>query len=224
MADKEKPIKLVTPQGTAMYPYLNKPDFGNERFKKPDGEYGLQLRMTVAEGQEVIDTLDSLADATFDAAVKENGGKKFKIVKGKKKELERNKPYVLEVDEEGKETGNVIFRFTMKANYKDAKTGEVRQNTPKLFDAAGGPLGKTAVWGGSLVKVAATLRPYGGELGYGVKCYLNAVQVIKLQSGGGGDASSFGFGKEEGYVSEASSEGFSDESSSGGGDDSSDDF
>ena len=40
-----KRISLVTPKAPFRFPKLSEPDYGNEKFPKPDGEYTVQLVM-----------------------------------------------------------------------------------------------------------------------------------------------------------------------------------
>ena len=70
-----------------------------------------------------------------------------------------------------------------------------------MFDATGKPIAKdTIVWGGSEMKVSYELVPYHTTLvGAGVSLRLKAAQILKLVSGEGAAASSYGFSKEEGF-------------------------
>ena len=70
-----------------------------------------------------------------------------------------------------------------------------------IFDAKGKPI-KGDIGHGSIVKLAVSLAPYAvSATNYGIAIYLNGVQVITMKHRGeyGADASSFGFGAEEGY-------------------------
>jgi hypothetical protein len=85
---------------------------------------------------------------------------------------------------------------------------------------------KTQVWGGSTVKVAFEIVPYGVRqysptMGVGVSLKFSAVQIIDLKTGTGKDAKAFGFGEEEGYSQGA----FTDaEAEAGQADDASEEF
>jgi hypothetical protein len=71
-----------------------------------------------------------------------------------------------------------------------------------LFDAKGKPILKIeSVWGGSEVKVSYEASPYfiPGTGAAGLKLRLNAVQILKLVSGGNRDAGAYGFGEEDGF-------------------------
>ena len=184
--------RLITPKGVAVYPRLNTPD---TKFN-PEGVYSLRLRMSEEDAAEMMADLDARAQASYDKAVKDNGGKTFKLVKGKKVELEKNDTYIRVLDDDGESfTGEIEFSFSMKATYKD-KDGKVHKRKPGLADGKGKELKKPPnIYGGSIVKVNYTPSEYQINTASGVKLYLNAVQILTLVSGGGGD---MGFGAEEG--------------------------
>lgn len=199
---KQKREKFTTARGLFVYPRINKADTKY----KADGEYSLKLHLPVAEVTALMATLDEDADKALAAAIEANDGKNFVMIKGKKKPIERNAPYfeVLEDDGETK-TGMVEFKFGANATFKDSKDGDkIKPRTPPgIFDAKGKPT-KVQVWSGSEGKVSYTKGPYFIKAtgAAGVKLYLEAVQILKLVSGSGQDASQFGFGAEEGYEAE----------------------
>jgi hypothetical protein len=97
-----------------------------------------------------------------------------------------------------------------------ATTKDGKPRSPKLFDAKGKGIdaSRVNVGGGSLIKVSFSVGTNGDDrAGYympstkeaGIKLYLNAVQIIKLEEWSSGSASSFGFEEdEEGYSYEES--------------------
>ena len=143
-----------------------------------------------------------MVDATIAELVKEALVKlKTKNKKAKESDVKRSVlPYKAACDDQGEETGEIELGFKQKAIIKNAK-GETFELCPKVFDASGKELIKTpAIYGGSILRVAYQIVPYNvPALGVGASLRLNAVQIIKLVSGGG-DAASYGFGEEEGYV------------------------
>lgn len=46
---KKRPT-YTTPTGTFKYPALTKPDYGNEKFPKPDGEFKTRVIMSTIRG------------------------------------------------------------------------------------------------------------------------------------------------------------------------------
>lgn len=194
MAIQKLPL-LKTPAGTAIYPHLTNPD---TRFV-PEGQYQVKLRIPSEEAQALIADLDKAFADAQEVAKEKNPGKKIK---------EATKPYVMEEDDEGNDTGNVVVSFKCKAQITDKK-GNTRANSPKIFDSKNQEFPKDEeIWGGSTLRVAFNAIPYYTAMaGAGVSLRLKAVQVIELVSGGGGSSgASYGFGEEDGYVAPAAQE------------------
>jgi hypothetical protein len=201
MADKPKNLRGITPAGLFQYPFLVKPDYGNEKFPDPDGTFKVNLRLTEAEAQPLLELLQPVYDQAMEDG--KEGFSKLKVEQRKKlKALTENPLYAEEYDKETEEpTGVIVFKFTSKASGTNAKKERWERTIP-LFDAKGKPFKPRMVGGGSLGKISFEAAPYfvPGTGSAGVKLYLNAVQILDLvESGGGRDASAFGFGAEEGY-------------------------
>lgn len=190
MAQPKLPM-LKTPAGIAIYPHLNKPD---TRFN-PEGQYQVKLRIPSEEAKDLIAAIDSVIAEEIAKAKKENPKKAVK---------EATKPYAIALDDEGNETDEYIFSFKAKA-VLSLKDGNKIPVTVKLFDAKGGVFPQEdTIWGGSKLKIAFNAAPFNTAMaGIGASLRIKAVQVIDLVTGGGGNASSFGFGEEEGYVATA---------------------
>lgn len=190
-------IGVVSPEGIAIYPHLTQPD---TKFNAM-GEYKVSLSVDKSEAAPLIGNIEAAMERA-----------KKMVPKGKRPKL-AEPPYFDELDDEGQETGRVVFKFKMKAkiNTKDGRTIEMK---PKLFDASGTLMGDVdSIWGGSKLRISADLVPYYvATTGAGVSARLKAVQIIDLKTGGGADASSFGFEATEGYsapqVTTAQDEGF----------------
>jgi len=230
MADAKRPKlqNVMTCKGIAQWPKLTSPDTK----WSPDGEYKVGVILPAEKAADIVTALEEARKKVYQetkAMLQENISqlKGEKLAKAKKAlnditlgEL----PCKPVFDEEGNETGDVVLNFKMKAQRKDKKSGSVVQMAPKLFDASGQPLPKgIEIWGGSTIKVAGQINPYyiPGTNTAGAGLRLSAVQVIALRTSGGGDAASFGFGKEDGYTAPKSAgeeEGFSDESGDDDGD------
>lgn len=211
MAEKRKKNPTFTsPKGTFKFPRLNEPD---TKFKE-EGEYSVKLVVNPDDAgvQELIEKIDAAAAECLEAA-KDAEKTPAKAKKWETKYL----PYADVEDDEGEPTGEIEFKFSMKASGTNKKTGKAWKRSPALFDAKGKPLGKDApqIWGGTIGKVNFEIIPYRPtiQVGASVKLALNAAQIIDLVSGGGSrDASEYGFGEEEGYEAEdETSEGFEDE-------------
>ena len=212
MADKKKTPKITTPKGIAVYPKLTKPD---TKFKA-EGEYSIKLRVS----QDVADQIvakhlvpileDFKKTDDFQAKAKKVGIKKIKQLDWYK---EVN-------DDEGNATGDVELSFKAKASGKKKDGSEWKRGPIAVFDAKGTPAKNVQVWGGSEVKVSFTPMPWINPKGeYGIKLGLEAVQVIKLVTGGERGASDYGFGEEEGFTAEDDAAPAGDDAGSGGGGD-----
>lgn len=213
MSDRK--IKYVTPAGVAVYPRLNEPD---TKYKK-EGEYSVKLRFKPSElPAEWLAQFEALLDESFEQKKAELIEKKHGA---KAKSLTRRDVVQEEMDREtGEPTGYVTINCKMKAS-GISKAGKPWSRKPVLFDAARNTLDPApAVWGGSVLKVAGEAMTYyaPNDNIVGVTFYLNAVQVLKLVTGGGGDASSFGFGEEEGFTAEPSAGAVFDDTSAESGD------
>ena len=186
---KEKLPSIVTPTGTAVYPYLNRPDTQFD----PDGEYKVGLVLKTDEAQGLIQSIDKAMADALDKAKQDNPTKAKKI-------KQASPPYTDVTDDEGAETGEIKFNFKMKAKIT-TKDGTVITQRPGVFDAAGNVLGSDiTVGGGSKMKVSAELAPFFTDLvGAGITLRLKAVQVLELVQYQGKTADKYGFKSEDGY-------------------------
>lgn len=210
MAQQKKRPILTSPRGRFSYPKLTEPD---TKFKD-EGEYSVKLIVPAdAPGvQALIAQIDREGEEALEEA-KANA----KTAKEKKEWAINNTPYEVLEDDDGNPTGEVSFKFSMKASGVSKKTGKPWTRKPALFDAKGRPI-KTAisVGGGTIGKVSFQVVPYtpNAKIGAGIKLALEAAQIIDLKSFGERSAAEMGFGAEEdGYDHEAESQGAADESS-----------
>lgn len=199
MADfkKTKQINILTPTGIAVWPKLNAPD---TKFKA-GGEFKVGLRLSAEQAQPLIDKFEAELAYYFDSEKAElmQGDGKSKA-KAKALKLATDKPYKMEVDDEGDETGNIVFNFKMPNRIpREGKADIVL--FPDFFDAGGKSLkNPPEVWGGSKLRISGQLRPFNMALtGVGLSLRLQAVQIIELTTKGSRDATGYGFGAEEGY-------------------------
>lgn len=189
---KQKLQQIITPAGIAVYPWLNKPD---TKFDD-DGVYRVTLRVPEAEAQELVDTLQEAFDLNL-----EEQSKKFPS-KGKKPGIKAcaDLPWGEFLDDDGNETGEIAFTFKMKAVVRP-KNGDSWIQRPRIFDTQKQPLKDCQIGGGSTLKIAAEIYPWGTlKLGAGISLRLKAVQVLDLVEFGGRSAEGYGFEEEEGYV------------------------
>lgn len=207
--------RYITDEATTLFSRLDEPDTKYD----DDGVYTIMFAL---DGSNP--SVQSLIQ-DIDAAVEE----KLERTKGELKAADRKKlsthhPYEEELDEETEEpTGRFIFKTKTKASGKK-KSGETWHKKVPLFDAKGKPT-KSIPMGGSTVKVSMNPKQYyaGGQKTCGLTFYLNAIQVIEL-SGGGGSASSFGFGEEDGFEDDGSADDAGNDDASEDDDDNRKDF
>src|SRR5690606_28140568 len=120
MADKKpKNPEFTTPRGTFVFPKLTEPDYGNEKFPKPDGEYSVNLRLSLADAEEFVEKkLKPHLDAAY-AAAREEFAKLPVGTRKKLGDITQNDLFKIEYDKETEEeTGYVLFKFAMKAGGK----------------------------------------------------------------------------------------------------------
>lgn len=206
MADekKQKFVRTTTPKGRASYPWLNRPD---TKFDA-DGVYKCNLVVPKKDAKKLIALIDAEAKKALVAAGEANPKLKKTIKAG---EL----PYYAETDDEGEETGNIVFKTKQRARIT-TKKGEVIEKTIPLFDASGAKV-KANVGGGSVLKLNIELAHYymAAQKSAGVTLRLQAAQIIDLvEFGSGGSAESYGFGSEDGYVGSASADDDDDDNTS----------
>lgn len=194
-------------KGTFVYPRLNSPD---TKFKA-EGEYQVRVRVSAEEAQPVIEKVDELAQQAYDeakAAIEEEIAEATRAKKpiGKLKEkLAKlkftDKCYKDALDDDGNPTGEVEFNFKMTASGTSKKDGKPWSRAPQVFDGKGKELKGRAIpsiWGGTIGRVDGFYNPFCTAVGAGVSLRLEAVQIIKLQSGSGNaSAAQRGFAAEE---------------------------
>lgn len=214
MADRKKAPKFTTPRMTLLFPKLDKPDYGNEKYPKPDGEYSTQalIKGDSPEAKKFIAQLMPLYEEAMEWA--EQQFKALKVETRKKLgSVTRNDLFGTVYDNETEEpTGDIRFKFAMPASgirNKGKKNEEKWTAAPAIFDAKGKPMRKCPqIWSGTTAKISFTVGLNAdGSPGYfipgtgaaGLKLKLSAVQIIDLVSGGQRSASSYGFEEEDGY-------------------------
>ena len=155
----------VSVAGEAIYPHLMKPDV---RFNEL-GEYKVTLKIGKQDASQMVKDINQAIEDSLAKAQKDNKGKTVKSAP---------KPFK-------EESGNVFFKFKMKASGVNKKTQEKFTQRPQLLDSKKNPISpNTSIWGGSIMKIAYEPFPYFTPmLGAGVSLRLKAVQVIKLVEG-----------------------------------------
>ena len=162
-------IKIVTPRGIAVYPWLNRPD---TKFS-PDGDFKVTLKVEAKEAAPLIEKLDEALTKYQEQQAK---------VDPKIGRYSITPPYEEELDDQGNLTGNYLFKFKQKAKIH-TKDGRVIDMKVALVDASRAPT-SVNVGGGSEIKIAATVFPYAMSTtkSIGLSLRPSAVQILSLVS------------------------------------------
>lgn len=186
MAQKNH-IKIVSPRGTAVYPWLNRPD---TKFSA-DGDYKVTLKVAAADALPLIQKLDEIISDYQSQQTKADP---------KLGRYNVSPPYEEEMDDQGNLTGNFLFKFKQKAKIhtKDGRTIDMKV---ALVDASRTPT-TVNVGGGSEIKIAATVYPYAMSTTktIGLSLRPSAVQILSLAESGSNVVSMFD--DEDGFKAE----------------------
>lgn len=197
--DVRKLPQYTTAVGELAFGYITEPS--TEYDEK--GQYFLKLKFPASskEAKRLVKIIDEAAQQAYDMAMERIESA------AERKKLKRADPsYALEEDEDGNETGNIIFNFKRKATRIDKK-GNEKPLKLVLFDSVGRNVEQEGLelWGGSEIAVAFKLVPfYTAGVGVGVSHRIEAIQIIKAVAGGDNrSAEQFGFKKHEGFMAMA---------------------
>lgn len=186
--------KFSTPKGQAFFPSVVQPDQYDDN-SEPMFKCDLRLDAESKAAKDLKAKADEHANYAYQEAV-DNAKNKAAA-----KRIKKLVPYYMEEDEDGNETGYIIFRIRSNAYRKD-KNGERHPRKIAVFDASGRPMDIESSNGlgfGSLVRVGGFFnRVVGTAMGSGASMKLQAVKVIEYQSpSGGASAEDFGFDEDE---------------------------
>jgi hypothetical protein len=201
--------KLTTPKGRARFPKLVSPDEfkGKKQYKvdlvmPADDAKALEAKLeTVLQGfveEKRMELEEAISNAGNARDQKKAEAALADFEKAPTREILHE-----DYDKDGNPTGQLFAKFNTNYSFVDRKTGtEIVRHVP-FFDAALNKTKPADVGPGSELKVNFTPSPYylGGHKGVSLK--INAVQILRLSSGGfdNADAESLGFAAEAGgYV------------------------
>lgn len=196
MPTKTKRPLYKTPSGEVKFAWIVTPNTNH----KEAGEFSIDLLLNPED--DGVAELKAMLDAEVQKALTNAIAAEPKKAAAIKK-YTLTSPLKVDVDRETAEpTGKLLFRASEDATWTDRKTNESKDRTIDILNAKLNKLVKPKVGRGSIAKVAFTLNGYcvHGLQRVGVKAYLKAVQILKLEEYGGG---TYGFGAEEGYEGES---------------------
>lgn len=180
---------ILVLEGTALWAKVFEPD---TKFN-PLGDYSINLQMPVAQAAAMSEQLDQIVQAKFNEAVKDDPRLKNTLTT-------QDVCQPVFDRETGDDTGNVEFKFKLKAKVQK-RDGTYYEQQPAVLDSKKVPMTNDILIGnGSRVKVAFEPIPYvmASTKKAGVSLRLKAVQVIDLVEYGNSAASVFD--EEDGFV------------------------
>lgn len=195
MANRQRLERIRLPQGTLVYPALQTPDtkFDSGGVYKTD----VKLDPTDPAVAALITKLEGIRDTFREEQMA--AAKGATLAKMKKAKV---KPVVKpEYDDDGEETGMVLFHAKQKAVVTSTTTGRTHTFGVSVYDAQKNVL-KKDVWSGSVANVVVDIQPWAvmtDDPAFLISLKLVAVQVIDFVGPGGSKGGDF-FDCEEGYV------------------------
>lgn len=190
-------LVMTSARGVAVYPALNRPDTKFDEL----GQYKADVKLSAADAAPLI--------AKIQAVAKEHMGKVMPKAK--------NSAFEAVLNDEGEETGEVLFKIRVKNKLRKSD-GKLWDRRPLVIDAKKNDLPvAVAIWGGTTMRVQFEVYPWNTGAKKGISLQPIMVQVIDLVTGGGrGDADAFD--EEDGYEAEeetqANKSGFDNEDDS----------
>lgn len=175
---------VLTPVGTADYPYLSKPDNYQQ---KGDIKYKVTLKLgRNAQTDALFEQLTKHAEAIY----------KQSADKAKKAGKRPPQPAVMPMFETD---AGYSLKASLKATGVNGTTKEVFTQAPRLFDNRNKAWDKdTLITGGSKIRLNLEVVGYDSPTaGAGITLRLKDVQVVELGTGSFGDDSPFGAAEPE---------------------------
>lgn len=159
---------LTLPKGVARFPSLHRPD---TKFNEL-GVYKANVAVPAEEAEAAIKQLQAIAKAELGKALPKSDNSLWKM----------------EIDDNGDETGMVMFKASVKNIQK--KDGELWDRKPKQYDADLKVVNEV-VYGGSELIVNCEVRVWEFSGKKGISLQPRAVQIIKLVGPSGNDDNPF---------------------------------
>ncbi|WP_349434221.1 hypothetical protein [Pararhizobium sp. A13] len=172
---------MTSARGVAVYPALNRPDTKFDEL----GQYKADVKLSAEDAAPLISKIQAVA--------KEHMGKVMPKAK--------NSCFEAVLNDEGEETGEVLFKIRVKNKLRKSD-GKLWDRRPLIIDAKKNDLPvAVAIWGGTTMRVQFEVYPWNTGAKKGLSLQPIMVQVIDLVTGGGrGDANAFD--EEDGYEAE----------------------
>lgn len=186
-------INVVSPKGKALWCKVTEPD------RKFDPEGTLSTTLVVdpnsPDVKAFIERLEELQDQAYNETVESLGAKGSQV---------RKRPiFVDHVDQNGNQTGNIVFKFALKNVDARAKKGQ--QHSIQVVDAQKQAVNPVPLVGNdSVIRVASYVYPYYMAMSkeIGLSMMWTKMQIIDLVEYSGG-ASGGDFDEEDGFTAKA---------------------
>lgn len=191
MTEKARLETFQTPYGVAVFPWLSKADVKHDA----SGVFHTDLALPPDLAEEFTAKLERIRDE-FAAGLSQ--AKQQALTARPVFTLEMTRPVFpddatdaqkeqLKKDHVPEPTGNVLFRFKLKANVTP-KNGDAFTQSPVIVMADTGEKCDSPVYGGSIIRLRGQVVPYTNDsaANFGVTLRLKAVQIQEL-AGGTGD-------------------------------------
>lgn len=170
----DEAIWIDLPEGLAVYPWLNEPDTKYN----PTGDFKTGVSVPAAAAAATVRELERIRDEFYEALSPKD-----------KKIYNKVDVVVIERDDAGEETGNILFNTKLHAVGENRVTGETWNQAPRLWDSEGNRVALTdsPIWSGSRIVCHVQVRPYAmaSSKACGINLRLRDVQIVELVTGGG---------------------------------------
>ena len=195
MSVKSRLESFTSPAGEAVFPWLTKADTAHDAA----GVYHTDLSLPFDLAQDFIARLEGVRDAFIQTLPV---GQQSSLTPRAVYQMEMTRPEygadltpaekaAIRESHVGEETGNVLFRFKLKANVQP-REGEAFSQSPIVVTADTGERVEAPVYSGSIIRVRGQIVPYTSAAAgiVGITLRMKAVQVIELVTAGSGEATS----------------------------------
>lgn len=196
----KKTVYRISPFGIGIHLHLNEPD---AKFNPDNPMFKGKLKLEGEPAVKLKADIDAAVEEAFTDYFENGDGASLKPAE--KAKYSRYYPYEAETDDDGNETGAILFDFKQNAKIR-LKDGTIKTIQMPIYDSADNPVHKL-VRTGSVIRFAYAIRPIPMKSlkQIGVRLDFAKVQVKELREGG----SSGGFGAVEGgYVEDTEESGF----------------
>lgn len=167
---------ILTPVGTADWPYLLKPDYGNGKFTDAVGSY--KIKLLIPKSAEA-DKMNAAVEAAIEAAYKEAVAA-AKAFNATQKDPKKKKPMPTRAKSPVSDLGDSYLVVAKQRAVIQTSKGTFNMK-PKVYDAKNRPWDESvAITNGSKIRINMEVAPYDSAIGVSVTLRLKDAQVLEL--------------------------------------------